>query len=60
MQSTNAAYGFVDDAFGTGLLSRYAPSTVDNAWWTDFAAHRVAHRNSPSSTSSTGNATNLR
>lgn len=25
------AYGFVDDAFGTGLLGRVAPSAVDNA-----------------------------
>ena len=36
-----------------GFWSRCAQA-VDNAWWTDYAAHRVAHRTSPSPTSSTG------
>ena len=47
------AYGFVDDACGTGLLVAALPGRGQRLW-TDFAAHRVAHRASPSPTSSTG------
>ena len=47
------AYGFVDDACGTRLLVAALPGRGQRLW-TDFAALRVAHRTSPSPTSSTG------